>query len=567
MESPKTGRLGSITTGARELTLPVSEVFVSLQGEGPYAGRTVQFIRLGGCNLSCTWCLDPETPVLMADWSEKPLGEVAVGDLVMSHRNRRYEAARVEQTMTRHVEERVTVVTSEGEVTATPDHVFATAHQLDGRRRAPAAELEGRHVRMVRSKGWAPDDTVRTDDWWTGWAQGLILGDGHVSVGRYPKVWLRVCDRQLADAYSKFVNERGANTTVRVQTRRTNAGREVFSVAHSVNRVPEVVGLPSDPDEIAGFLAGFFDAEGHVGRNQISMTQKDDKTLDRVYGMVSSLGLPATVKYTDGDKVGSVTINGAANVDAFMRLTRPVLDRKRTGHRNADNRMLTAVAVNAVKEADPGPVVNLTTSTGFFIAGGMLVEQCDTAYTWDASRFDLRTEIPMTPVQDVVDQLIDGVPVVLSGGEPLMHQKNRAFRWMIADITLRRGLDLHVETNGTIEPDMQTRVLVHHFAVSPKLPHAGDHKHNQDPTPWDGWQDVHKSILKYVVRDETDVAAALAAAEALGMPRDRVWVMPEGVDNDTLLARWPAVARAAADHHINACQRLHVLAWGDTKGT
>lgn len=192
---------------------------------------------------------------------------------------------------------------------------------------------------------------------------------------------------------------------------------------------------------------------------------------------------------------------------------------------------------------------------------------CDTPYTWDASRFDLRTEIPMTPVQDVLDQLIPGVPVVLSGGEPLMHQKNKAFQWMLSDIVLRQRLELHIETNGTIEPDVETLSLVRHFAVSPKLPHAGDHKHNQDPKPWQGWASVGKAILKYVVRDEQDVADAVTAADQLGVPRDRVWVMPEGVDNDTLLARWPAVARAAADHHINACQRLHVLAWGDTKGT
>ena len=37
--------------------LPVSEVFgPTIQGEGPHAGRRVYFVRLGGCNLSCSWC-------------------------------------------------------------------------------------------------------------------------------------------------------------------------------------------------------------------------------------------------------------------------------------------------------------------------------------------------------------------------------------------------------------------------------------------------------------------------------------------------------------------------------
>lgn len=42
--------------------LPLSEVFgPTIQGEGPYTGRRAVFIRLGGCNLSCTWCDTPYT--------------------------------------------------------------------------------------------------------------------------------------------------------------------------------------------------------------------------------------------------------------------------------------------------------------------------------------------------------------------------------------------------------------------------------------------------------------------------------------------------------------------------
>lgn len=36
--------------------LKINEVFLSLQGEGPWQGEPVIFIRLAGCNLRCTWC-------------------------------------------------------------------------------------------------------------------------------------------------------------------------------------------------------------------------------------------------------------------------------------------------------------------------------------------------------------------------------------------------------------------------------------------------------------------------------------------------------------------------------
>lgn len=36
--------------------LPVMEHFYTLQGEGYHQGRAAYFIRLGGCDVGCTWC-------------------------------------------------------------------------------------------------------------------------------------------------------------------------------------------------------------------------------------------------------------------------------------------------------------------------------------------------------------------------------------------------------------------------------------------------------------------------------------------------------------------------------
>ena len=38
------------------MSLIVSEIFHSLQGESSFCGLACTFIRLTGCNLSCTWC-------------------------------------------------------------------------------------------------------------------------------------------------------------------------------------------------------------------------------------------------------------------------------------------------------------------------------------------------------------------------------------------------------------------------------------------------------------------------------------------------------------------------------
>jgi len=36
--------------------MKVSEIFLSIQGEGPQVGMPAVFIRFSGCNLTCSWC-------------------------------------------------------------------------------------------------------------------------------------------------------------------------------------------------------------------------------------------------------------------------------------------------------------------------------------------------------------------------------------------------------------------------------------------------------------------------------------------------------------------------------
>lgn len=193
---------------------------------------------------------------------------------------------------------------------------------------------------------------------------------------------------------------------------------------------------------------------------------------------------------------------------------------------------------------------------------------CDTPYTWDATRFDLSAELTPTTARQIVEDLIPGVVLVISGGEPLMHQRNAAWAYVLHG-AVSRGCEVHVETNGTIAPTAQTNGLVTHYSVSPKMGHAGDHK-GRDTRLHDDWLpllDTGQACLKYVVRDADDTRTVAEDTADLGVPRHAVWVMPLGTSTEELQGRWPGVARAAADHHVNASHRTHVLAWGDTKGT
>jgi organic radical activating enzyme len=51
----------STAASETEPLLKVSEIFDSIQGEGASAGTPCTFLRLAGCNLSCSWCDTPYT--------------------------------------------------------------------------------------------------------------------------------------------------------------------------------------------------------------------------------------------------------------------------------------------------------------------------------------------------------------------------------------------------------------------------------------------------------------------------------------------------------------------------
>lgn len=59
-----------------DITYPVMERFLTVQGEGAHAGRTAWFIRLGGCDVGCVWCDVKES------WDVNAHPKVALSELV-----------------------------------------------------------------------------------------------------------------------------------------------------------------------------------------------------------------------------------------------------------------------------------------------------------------------------------------------------------------------------------------------------------------------------------------------------------------------------------------------------
>lgn len=189
---------------------------------------------------------------------------------------------------------------------------------------------------------------------------------------------------------------------------------------------------------------------------------------------------------------------------------------------------------------------------------------CDTASTWDRSRYDLAAENPETLTADIVRRArehgAEDTDVVLTGGEPLLWQRTVAWNALLYALP---G-PVHVETNGTVAPSSDTAGRVTHFSVSPKIGAMGA----ADPlkrrirpdvlAAYNALAAAGKATYKFVAgtADEVDTVAALVAEHRI--PPDRVYVMPLGDTHDAWVTAGRDIVDRVMHHGYHLSGRLHL---------
>ena len=189
---------------------------------------------------------------------------------------------------------------------------------------------------------------------------------------------------------------------------------------------------------------------------------------------------------------------------------------------------------------------------------------CDTAYTWDWTRFDPAVELTHQTAQDiaVAIQAMAVTLVVITGGEPLLQQSRlpELFAALKAG-----GHRIEVETAGTLAPTTEVADLVDQFNVSPKLANSGNaFDQRYKPTVLRAFEAGGKAAFKFVAVAPFDLDEIQSIVDECGL--SDVWVMPEGRDSATVLARGRDLADAVTARGWNLTTRLHTLLWGDQRG-
>ncbi len=431
----------------------VMEIYRSVQGEGTLMGVPTTFVRFFACNLRCHWCFVPDTPVLMADWSWRRLGDLCVGDRVIG----------IER----------------------PD-------------------TPGHHQRLLQA-------TVE-----------------HLSLKLAPTVAVNGALRCTPD--HKFWL--------------TGEGREKQSEAHS----------------------GWREVERAVGMRALFVTEPAEP-VEQACREAYGLGyLAGTARIAYREEEAGYNPSGAEGerwrVSADARPSKRSIMESSYGHAPTFSRVIETVQPTGLVE----PVVTLTTSCGSYVAGGYVVKNCDTKYSWSVKEGGTWEALSPAEVAARVGAL-GARHVVLTGGEPTLQRELHT----LAALLKERGHHLTVETNTTVFPAPAVP-LIDLWSLSPKLTSAGRGylrypviERFLDALPPEGQQ------WKFVVRDDEDESCLRAFLErypafaARGLP---LVLQPEG---DTATPDYPAAIERLAERlrdpfwdrfFVRVLPQMHVIVWG-----
>lgn len=191
---------------------------------------------------------------------------------------------------------------------------------------------------------------------------------------------------------------------------------------------------------------------------------------------------------------------------------------------------------------------------------------CDTKYTWDWEHYNRKQEVIRMSIQEVEESiLVLGCRhLVVTGGEPLLQQKDLSE--LLEDLKEKRFY-IEIETNGTVIPDDNCISLVDQWNVSPKLNNSSNPRHLREISDvYSIFSNLTSSSFKYVIQTEHDLSEVQDLIEKYKIPKERVILMPEATDNETLIKRSRWLAKTCQDKGYRFSTRLHIVLWGNRRG-
>ncbi|MBN1258750.1 7-carboxy-7-deazaguanine synthase QueE [Candidatus Peregrinibacteria bacterium] len=178
---------------------------------------------------------------------------------------------------------------------------------------------------------------------------------------------------------------------------------------------------------------------------------------------------------------------------------------------------------------------------------------CNLRCMWCDTKYALSGGKRMT--EEAVLEQIKRYPcdrLVITGGEPLLQQDD-----LTPLLKKLKNYRIEVETNGSIP--LKIGQYIEQINCSPKLKNSGNRAYEPAIRP------SKKTIYKFVVKESADLEDIRRFIKTNRIPRESVYLMPEGTKADTLLRRSKWIIEVCKKEGYNFSPRLHILLYGSQR--
>jgi DNA repair photolyase len=354
-----------------------------------------------GCSHACSYCVGPETRILLADGRTTRLADLEVGDWVYGTVReglyRRFTATQVLDKWS-SIKPAYAVTLEDGnELIASAEHRFLTRRGWKHVIGAECGPLQRPHLTLgsrLLGPGGCVDAPLLDDDYRRGYLCGLIRGDGHIGSYRYTRPGrgpgdvhrfrLALADVEALNRASGYLAHFGVATAEFAFAQASGRHRAIAAIRTqsraNVEQISALISWPYLPSLswMKGYLAGIFDAEGSCTTNVLRISNTDPEILGWIKAALGRFGFDYAVEpIAASNGLECVRIRGGLSERLrFFLGTDPAITRKRT----IDGDALKTAARLHVTSIRPLEMVmrlyDITTGTGDFIANGVVSHNC-----------------------------------------------------------------------------------------------------------------------------------------------------------------------------------------------
>tara|TARA_A100001015_G_C14823478_1_gene645707 strand:+ start:34 stop:801 length:768 start_codon:yes stop_codon:yes gene_type:complete len=196
--------------------------------------------------------------------------------------------------------------------------------------------------------------------------------------------------------------------------------------------------------------------------------------------------------------------------------------------------------------------------------------RCDSIESWiQGENYSADDMINQWKKKNWLKQLKQNSHLIITGGEPLLHQKDlRLFIPYLIEKLDGTCPYIEVETNGTITPHPELDRFVSQYNISPKLKNSGMPKNKRilaHPIEW--FAKNKKSRFKFVVSNKDDIDESIKTfILPFNLNNKHIYLMPASSSQADIHQKSQDIIKLCKIYGFSYSPRLQILLWDQATG-